>query len=308
MVSLDFVHLEKSSGGYEYILVIMDHFTRYAQAYATRNKSAKTVAEKLYNDFILRFGFPKKLHHDQGGEFENHLFKQLEKLCGIGHSRTTPYHPQGNGQVERFNRTLLAMLRTLPETQKSHWKDHLQKMVHAYNCTRHESTGFSPFYLLFGRHPRLPVDMILNLESESNESPTYREYVNNWSEAMSEAYKIANEKSSQSRAKGKKLYDRRIRSSELRPADRVLVRNLSKRDKPCKLRTHWEDKIHVVVTRRGEDSPVYTVKPESSDGPSRTLHRNMLLPCSSLPVEPLLNQKNASSSKTEYSSSQHKIY
>jgi hypothetical protein len=290
MVSLDFVRLEKSSGGYEYILVIMDQFTRYAQAYATRNKSAKTVAEK-YNDYILRFGFLEKLHHDQRGEFENHLFKQLEKLCGIGHSKTTPYHPQGNGQVERFNRTLLAILRTLPETQKSHWKDHLQKMVHAYNCTRHESTGFSPFYLLFGRHPRLPIDMILNLESESNESPNYREYVNNWSEAMSEEYKIANEKSSQSRAKGKKLYDRRIRSSEFRPGDRVLVRNMSKRDNPCKLRSHWEDKIHVVVTRRGEDSPVYTVKPESSDGPSRTLHRNMLLPCSSLPVEPLLNQK-----------------
>ena len=114
--------------------------------------------------------------------------------------------------------------------------------------------------------------MILNLESESTESPNYREYVNNWSEAMSEAYKIANEKSSQRRAKGKKLYDRRIRSLELRPGDRVLVRNLSKRDKPCKLRSHWEDKIHVVVTRRGEDSPVYTVKPESFDGPSRTLN------------------------------------
>ena len=90
LISVDFIHLEKIVGGCEYILVLMDHFTRYAQAYATRHKTAHTVAEKIYNDFILKFGYPSRIHQDQGGEFENQLLGCLEKLPGVHHSRTTP--------------------------------------------------------------------------------------------------------------------------------------------------------------------------------------------------------------------------
>ena len=79
LIATDFLKVDKCSGGYEYILVVVDHFTRHIQAYATRNKSDKTVAEKLFNNLILRFGIPDRILQDQGGEFENKLFKELEK-------------------------------------------------------------------------------------------------------------------------------------------------------------------------------------------------------------------------------------
>lgn len=285
LVSVDFLHLEACKQGFEYILIVMDHYTRFAQAYATRNKSAKTVVEKLFNDFALRFGFPKKIHHDMGREFENQLMAQLQKSCDVRGSHTTCYHPQGNGQVERFNRTLLSMLRTLTQKQKADWKSSLPKMVHAYNCTRSEATGFSPYYLLYGRSPRLPVDLLFNLQpSETSES--YAEYVRNWQTRMQQAYQIASKTAAREASRGKRGYDKRAYGAELQPGGRVLVRNLSERGGPGKLRSYWENKIHVVVSRRSSDSPVYEVVPEGG-GKSRVLHRNLLLPCDSLPLDEL---------------------
>ena len=285
LVSIDFLHLDKCAGGYEYVLVIIDHFSRFAQAYATTSKSAKTVADKLFNDYALKFGFPQRIHHDQGGEFQNQLLAQLKQTSGVLGSRTTPYHPEGNGQVERFNRTLIQMLRTLTEKEKSNWKDSLNKLIFAYNCTKCEVTGFSPFYLLFGRTPRLPVDILFRLTPETG-TPDHREYMRKWREGMQEAYEITKNSARKSAERGKRNHDRKVRTSELEPGDRVLVRNLTPRGGTGKLRSHWEETIHKVVRRVNKDAPVYEVVPEQGKGrDSRILHRNLLLPCDHLPLE-----------------------
>ena len=269
LVSFDFLHLEKSKGGFEYILVIVDHFTRFAQAYPTRDKSAKTAAQKVYNDFILRFGYPQTIHHDQGGEFENKLFYQLDQICGITHSRTTPYHPQRNGQVERFNRTLLDMLRTLPETYKSRWSDHLNKVVYAYNCTRCDSTGYSPFYLLFGRDPPLAFDRLFDLRPFQEQKQPYEAYVDNWRKAMEQAHQLASEKATKTSTKGKRQFDKKARAILLKAGDRVLVRNLRETGGPGKVRAYWEKNIYIVTQQKGENVPVYEVKRESGLGTPR---------------------------------------
>ena len=174
------------------------------------------------------------------------------------------------------------MLRTLPESYKSNWREHLPKLIHAYNCTRHDATGFSPFFLLFGRSPRLPIDLVFGLKKVSSKSD-YNAYVANWKRAMSEAYKIANAKNYTTAMQGKVQYDKRAKSCTLSEGDRVLVRNFEKGG-PGKIRSYWQDRVYTVVKRMSKESPVYIVQPEDGHGHQRTLHRSLLYPCNDLPV------------------------
>ena len=197
---------------------------------------------------------------------------------------------KGMARVECFNCTLLSMLRTLPESYKSHWHEHLNKVVHTYNYICNDATGYSPFYLLFGRHPRLPIDLIFSIDLLTKHQ-NYPQYVSTWKTAMENAYKLASKKSQESGERAKEYYDRKLCSSVLQPNDHVLVHNLSEQGGPGKLRAHWEDQIHCIVRQRGPDSPVYEVKPETVTGPTRVLHRNLLLPCDSLPLDSDLPKK-----------------
>ena len=125
LVCMDYLSLEVSKGGYENILVITDHFTRYSVAIPTINQTAQTTARVLYDNFLVHYGFPARLHSDQGRNFESAVIKQLCHITGIKKSRTTSYHAMGNGMVARFNQTLLGMLGTLTSDKKSNWKEYV---------------------------------------------------------------------------------------------------------------------------------------------------------------------------------------
>ena len=283
LVCIDFLSLERSKGGFENILVITDHFTRYAQAFPTRNQEAKTTAKVLFDNFIVHYGFPARLHSDQGRNFESNVIKELCSLAGVEKSRTTPYHPMGNGMVERFNQTLLNMLGTLEENQKEDWKSYVAPLVHSYNSTRHDSTGYSPFYLMFGRHPRLAVDAYLGLKSpEQSEVRSKEHYATKLKKRLQFAYKVASNEAGKSTERHRRNYDLKVREATLDVGDRVLVRKVGFRGKH-KLADRWEKTPYVVLQIPNRDVPVYRVQQESGDQVIKTLHRNMLLPFSAIP-------------------------
>ena len=161
ILDIDFTILEPSRNGMEDVLVMTDVFSKYTWAVPTRDQRAATVAQVLVVEWFSRFGVPARIHSHQGRSFESSLIQQLCGLYGIKKFRTTPYHPSGNGQCERFNRTLHDLLRTLPVSWKRDWSSCLPQVLYAYNTTPHQATGESPFLLMFGQEPRLPVDFLL---------------------------------------------------------------------------------------------------------------------------------------------------
>lgn len=276
LVCIDFLSIEPDSKGFANVLVITDHYTRYAQAYPTRDQKATTVAKVLFENFFVHYGLPARVHSDQGRDFECQLIQEFLRMLGIRKSRTTPYHPQGDPQPERFNRTLLSMLGTLESAKRQRWSQYVSSLVHAYNCTFNEATGYSPYFLLFGREARLPIDVCFGLFPYGKENTTHTQYVQKLKADLQEAYELASAAALRNHQKNKTYYDRRVRHQVLAKGDRVLVKNLGLKGKH-KLQDRWSSVPHVVVEQL-PNLPVYRVKPEDGFGRERTLHRDHLLP------------------------------
>ena len=142
------------------MLVLQDHFSKYVVAYVVKDQTAHTAAETLRNGYFGLFGVPAYLVSDQGKAFTGHIIMHLCDLYGVQKLRTSPYHAQTNGQVERMNQTIICMIGKLEEDKKACWSEHLPKLLLAYNATCSAVTGYSPYYLLFGRRSRIPVDYL----------------------------------------------------------------------------------------------------------------------------------------------------
>ena len=277
LVHMDYLSLEPSKGNIENVLVITDHFTRYALAYPSKTQTAQATARILWDNFICHYGFPEKFISDQGRNFESDLIKELCKIAGVKKVHTTPYHPQGNGQCERFNSTLCNMLGTLSDEEKSDWKSHLGCMTHAYNCTKHASTTYSPYYLMFGRHPRLPIDIEFGLHKPNcSDNSSKSRYIQKLRRRLNYAFQKASKYSDQQAKKYKQGYDKSVKGPQLHVNDLVLVKIVAHKGRH-KLQDRWEPEEYVVIEQPITGTPVYKVKPVNGNN-IRTLHRNLLLP------------------------------
>uniref|UniRef100_A0A8C5PP86 Gypsy retrotransposon integrase-like protein 1 n=1 Tax=Leptobrachium leishanense TaxID=445787 RepID=A0A8C5PP86_9ANUR len=147
-----------SATGKRYILTVVDYATRYPEAVALANIQADTVADALLR-VLTRVGFPREILSDQGTQFTAELTQQLWRLCGVKALHSAPYHPQTNGLCERFNGTLKQLIRAFTHESKD-WEKYLPHLLFAYREVPQESTGYSPFELLYGRQVRGPLDLV----------------------------------------------------------------------------------------------------------------------------------------------------
>lgn len=281
LVSIDFWSAEVSANKSLDVLVITDHFTKMAHAFLCPNQSAKAVAHQLWNNYFCIYGFPRRLHSDQGANFESALIAELLNVAGVQKSHTTPYHPMGNGSCERMNRTLGNMIRALPPRAKHRWPEALKSLTFAYNCTVHETTGYAPFLLMFGRVPRLPVDVIFGSVLDDPEVVDYDRYIESLRRDMREAMYVAQTVATKQLQRHTNLYNRRVRGAPVDIDDRVLLANKGERGKR-KLADRWENTVYVVV-EKNEECHTFKIRNPITDQ-VKVVHRNLIMPVNFLPL------------------------
>ena len=199
--------LPRTPEGNEYLLVVTDYFSKWAEAYPVPNVSAAVTADVLVTQFITRFGTPFVIHTDQGSAFESELFQNMTKLFEIEKTRTTPYHPRSDGLTEKFNGTLQRMLKAFVDSSRTDWQDHLPYLLMAYRSTIHESTGYTPNRLMLGRELFLPSDLMFGRPPNSPRYNCYVEFVQWFDSATAESFEFAREQLGKSAVKQKRNFN-----------------------------------------------------------------------------------------------------
>ena len=275
LVHINFVSMETTVAAMkkpvvQKVLVVIDHFTRYVQAYPVDNEQAETVADTLYNKYFCTFGFPHRLMSDQAQAFVGKVLAKLCQQLQVEKVRTSPYYPQSNGQVERVHQMLMRMIGKLDTSKKKHWPEHIASICHAYNAMWSQVMGYSPYFLMFGRRPRILIDLLFPTARQA-EVKGLDNYVTTLYEHLKEAVSKAKLTANKEARRYKRVYYRWAGAVELWPKDKVLVRLDTYRGQRRKLKNLWGSKLHMVVCRVVDGVPAYVIEEEKREStPPRT--------------------------------------
>jgi transposase InsO family protein len=271
-IAIDIVGpLRRTKKGSKYILTMMDFATRYPEAIPLRRIDATTVAEALCEVFA-RLGLPEEILSDQGSNFTSNLMKRVTELLQIHHLKTSPYHPQTDGMLERFHSTLKGMMRKTCRANKD-WDEYLPFVCFAFRDSVHAATGFSPFQLLFGRDVRGPLSLLkCQLTGQISGSRPVVDFVRDLQAKLHTAWELAAQNDSQVKSKSKAYFDKRAKLRCFGIWDQVLVLSPSENEK---FQAQW---IGPYTVDEQVTDVTYRVSTPDKRKKSRLYHANSLKP------------------------------
>ena len=261
--------------GNRYVLAAMDYFTKWPEAYAIPDQEAVTITDALVEGMFARFGAAEVIHSDQGRNFESRVFAAMCDRLGMQKTRTTPLHPQSDGLVERFNRTLGKQLAILTAEHQRDWDMHLPLVLWAYRSAVQDSTSCTPAMLMLGRELRTPAEMAFGRPPDTPAVPPGPEYARRLQDRMESAHAFARDQLQKAGVRQKRNYDTRARGGDFKAGDLVWVYSPRRKKGRCpKLDCHWVGPCEV-LEKLGE--VVYRVQLPPR-GRRVALHRDRLAP------------------------------
>ena len=264
LVHIDYVSMQVIVGIKEKmviknVLVVEDHFICYTQVYVTNNHTAHMTACILYNEFFSVFGFPRRLMSDQASEITGQVISELCDLLGVTKIRTSPYHLETNGTIERVHQALRRMIAKMDPKKRAKWPSHLGPILITYNAARSLVTGYSPYFLMYVR-PRLPVNLLFPTVRWDENTQTTDEYVTSLYDKLKLALASARDTTILEAQRQKRHYDHKAGVVELHPGDKVLVKLDAFRGQQRKLKNRWGDTLYMVVKCVADGIPANEVK------------------------------------------------
>ena len=271
--------LPLTESGNKFIVVFSDYLTKWPEAFAIPDQTAQTIAELFVEQIVCRHGAPFELLSDKGSNFTSSLISEICKICDTNKISTTSYHPQTDGLVERFNKTLITILSMYISANQKDWDKFIPFALFAYRTGVHESTKETPFYLLYKRDPHLPIDAAFNACRNSYldiEGYDYPQLVSVW---LTEAKKLAQLQIKNAQASQKHQYDRKVIQRDIKEGDLVYLHiPHTPQGKSSKLSHFWKGPLVVKTVKMPN---VFVEPPLDGTGPKLKgswVHINRLKP------------------------------